>query len=152
MYFLCVSSSNYTVIVYMLFFTFSCLILRNFLDIFSFSKFTFCLKLHIWVAKAIYLQAQIRNCKRSVMYLQNPQDCKAAKKLSCNMGKGCGYGCQLHHLVYCFVVAYGTQRTLLIESRGWRYASGGWETVFLPVSDTCTAVSGSRSPWSSEYW
>ena len=66
------------------------------------------------------------------------------------MGKGCGFGCQFHHLVYCFMVAYGLQRTLVIESRGWRYSSGGWESVFLAVSDTCTSVSGSRAPWGSK--
>ena len=25
----------------------------------------------------------------------------------CNLNKGCGYGCQIHHLVYCFIIAYG---------------------------------------------
>lgn len=84
-----------------------------------------------------------------ITIVQNPKDCDSAKKLACNMGKGCGYGCQLHHLIYCFMVAYGTQRTLIIESKGWKYASGGWETVFLPVSDTCSQATGSRLPWSS---
>ena len=35
--------------------------------------------------------------------LQNPEDCSSAKKLLCNLNKGCGYGCQLHHAVYCFI-------------------------------------------------
>ena len=69
--------------------------------------------------------------------LQNPTDCENAKKLVCNLNKACGYGCQLHHLTYCFMVAFGTQRTLIIESNGWRYNSEGWDAVFLPASENC---------------
>ncbi|NXW07966.1 FUT8 fucosyltransferase, partial [Fregetta grallaria] len=84
-------------------------------------------------------------------YLQNPKDCSKAKKLVCNINKGCGYGCQLHHVVYCFMIAYGTQRTLILESQNWRYATGGWETVFRPVSETCTDRSGTTTGhWSGE--
>lgn len=69
----------------------------------------------------------------------------------CNINKGCGYGCQLHHVVYCFMIAYGTQRTLILESHNWRYATGGWETVFRPVSETCTDRSGSSTGhWSGK--
>ncbi|XP_026872015.2 alpha-(1,6)-fucosyltransferase [Electrophorus electricus] len=86
-----------------------------------------------------------------ISYLQNPQDCSKAHKLVCNINKGCGYGCQLHHVVYCFMIAYGTQRTLILESHGWRYSTGGWETVFRPVSDTCTDRTGaSTGHWSGE--
>ncbi len=85
------------------------------------------------------------------LYLQNPQDCSKARKLVCNINKGCGYGCQLHHVVYCFMIAYGTQRTLILESQNWRYATGGWETVFKPVSDSCTDRTGaSTGHWSGE--
>lgn len=86
--------------------------------------------------------------QRRVDYLQNPEDCSTARKLVCNLNKGCGYGCQLHHLVYCFTVAYGTERTLILKSRGWRYRKAGWEEVFLPVSRTCTDPSGeTHSHW-----
>ena len=40
-------------------------------------------------------------------HLQNPEDCSSAKKLVCNLNKGCGYGCQIHHAIYCFLIAYG---------------------------------------------
>ncbi|XP_016317189.1 alpha-(1,6)-fucosyltransferase-like [Sinocyclocheilus anshuiensis] len=86
-----------------------------------------------------------------ISYLQNPQDCSKARKLVCNINKGCGYGCQLHHVVYCFMIAYGTQRVLILESHNWRYAPKGWETVFRPVSDTCTDRSGATTGhWSGE--
>uniref|UniRef100_A0A8D8Y921 Alpha-(1,6)-fucosyltransferase n=1 Tax=Cacopsylla melanoneura TaxID=428564 RepID=A0A8D8Y921_9HEMI len=86
--------------------------------------------------------------QRRLEYLQNPADCRTARKLVCNLNKGCGYGCQLHHVVYCFIVAYATQRTLIMKSKGWRYARGGWEEVFEPVSKTCTSLEGaSISNW-----
>lgn len=62
--------------------------------------------------------------------------------------QGCGYGCQIHHVVYCLIVAYGSKRTLILKSRGWRYNKAGWEDVFHPLSDTCTDPSGySHSHW-----
>ncbi|XP_034105397.1 alpha-(1,6)-fucosyltransferase [Drosophila albomicans] len=75
--------------------------------------------------------------QRRLHHLQNPSDCANARKLVCKLNKGCGYGCQLHHVVYCFIVAYATERTLILKSRGWRYHKGGWEEVFKPVSDSC---------------
>ncbi|XP_017061602.1 alpha-(1,6)-fucosyltransferase [Drosophila ficusphila] len=75
--------------------------------------------------------------QRRLHYLQNPSDCQNARKLVCKLNKGCGYGCQLHHVVYCFIVAYATERTLILKSRGWRYHKGGWEEVFQSVSNSC---------------
>nr|CAD7397037.1 unnamed protein product [Timema cristinae] len=86
--------------------------------------------------------------QRRLEYLQNPADCSQARKLTCNLNKGCGYGCQLHHVVYCLMVAYGTQRTLILKSKGWRYHKTGWEEVFFPLSNTCTDPNGdSHSHW-----
>ena len=82
--------------------------------------------------------------------LQNPQDCDSAKKLICDLNKGCGYGCQVHHLLYCFITAYGTKRTLILNSQGWRYSGKGWEGVFLPVSNTCTITKGPLTAWSTK--
>lgn len=93
----------------------------------------------------------LKHSSSSSSSLQNPPDCSKARKLVCNINKGCGFGCQLHHVVYCFMIAYGTQRTLILESHNWRYAPGGWETVFLPVSNTCTDRSGATTGhWSGE--
>ena len=39
--------------------------------------------------------------------------------------------------MYCFIVAYGTERTLILKSKGWRYNKGGYEEVFKPLSETC---------------
>ena len=80
--------------------------------------------------------------------LQNPKDCDAARKLICDLNKGCGYGCQVHHLLYCFITAYGANRTLIINSYGWRYSEKGWEGVFVPASNTCTIAKGQHEMWS----
>lgn len=80
--------------------------------------------------------------ERRLNYLQNPPDCKSAKKLVCEVAKTCGFGCQIHHVAYCFILAYATKRTLILDSRNWRYSMNGWDVVFQPVSSTCTAASG----------
>lgn len=62
--------------------------------------------------------------------------------------QSCGYGCQIHHTAYCFIVAYATKRTMILNSKKWRYHRGGWEKIFMPLSETCTDPSGSdRSNW-----
>lgn len=83
--------------------------------------------------------------QKRLYHLQNPKDCKTAKKVVCDLNKGCGYGCQVHHAIYCFVMAYGTQRTMILRSKGWKYNKDGWETVFKPVSDTCVDPTGATS-------
>ena len=59
---------------------------------------------------------------------------------------------KLKRVKISFVYFYfiGTERTLILDSRGWRYSSGGWEKVFKPLSTTCTDKSGAASrPWGS---
>ncbi|XP_053608629.1 alpha-(1,6)-fucosyltransferase [Plodia interpunctella] len=77
--------------------------------------------------------------QRRLYYLQNPPDCKEARKVICNLNKGCGFGCQLHHIVYCLIFAYATERTLILNSKGWRYNTRGWDYVFYPISESCTS-------------
>lgn len=90
--------------------------------------------------------------------LQNPASCDKAPKLVCQLNKGCGFGCQIHHVVYCFVVALATDRTLILDAKNWRYVdhktrkskTAGWNLVFKQLSETCLDESGSsRSSWKS---
>ena len=85
--------------------------------------------------------------QKRITTLQNPDNCAGAKKILCNLNKGCGYGCQLHHAVYCFIVAYGTERTLILKSKGWRYNRNGYEEIFQPLSETCREPSGQKNHW-----
>ncbi|XP_013136337.1 PREDICTED: alpha-(1,6)-fucosyltransferase [Papilio polytes] len=90
--------------------------------------------------------------QRRLKYLQNPADCKDARKVICNLNKGCGFGCQLHHIVYCLIFAYATERTLILNSKGWRYNSKGWDYVFHPISDSCTTAFDDKvMPWPVSY-
>lgn len=76
--------------------------------------------------------------------LQNPSDCKQARKVVCDLNKACGFGCQMHHVMYCFISSFFLNRTLILESSGWRYNSAGYGAYFLPVSDTCTSLSSNE--------
>ncbi len=78
--------------------------------------------------------------KNRINYLQNPSDCKTAMKLICRVAKSCGFGCQIHHVAFCFIMAYATKRTLILDSANWRYSPKGWDAVFLPISSTCTKL------------
>lgn len=45
-------------------------------------------------------------------------------------------------------MAYATERTLIMKSKGWRYHKGGWEEIFLPVSETCTdSIGETQATW-----
>ena len=56
--------------------------------------------------------------QRRLHHLQNPKDCSSARKLVCSLTKACGFGCQMHHTMYCFMVAYASERTLILQSEG----------------------------------
>lgn len=86
-----------------------------------------------------YWQANVSAELRTLMlarldHLQNPLDCNSAKKLVCQVGKTCGFGCQMHHVTYCFILAYASERTLILDSVGWSYSSDGWDAVFKPIT------------------
>ncbi|XP_026330680.1 alpha-(1,6)-fucosyltransferase isoform X2 [Hyposmocoma kahamanoa] len=90
--------------------------------------------------------------QRRLKYLQNPSDCREARKVICNLNKGCGFGCQLHHIAYCLIFAYATERTLILQSRGWRYNTKGWDYVFYPLSDSCTSAYEDKAlQWPASY-
>lgn len=80
--------------------------------------------------------------QRRIHHLQNPANCSKARKLVCQLTNICGYGCQLHHAIYCLIVAYAMERTLILKSRGWSYHEEGWEEVFQPISDSCSELDG----------
>lgn len=43
--------------------------------------------------------------------------------LVCDLDKQCGFGCQLHHAAYCFIVAFAENRTMVFEkdAKIWRF-------------------------------
>ena len=56
--------------------------------------------------------------QRRLHHLQNPKNCSSARKLVCSFSTPCGFGCQVHHAMYCFIVAYASERTLILQSEG----------------------------------
>ncbi|CAK8681755.1 unnamed protein product [Clavelina lepadiformis] len=73
--------------------------------------------------------------QKRIHKLQNPSDCKTAKKLVCKFPY-CGFGCQHHHIGNCLLAALGTNRVMLVDYSNVRYL--GIQKVFLPLSDTCS--------------
>ena len=61
--------------------------------------------------------------------------------------KNCGFGCQMHHLMYCFITAYATNRTLIVDSNVWSYNSRGLDAYFKPLSDSCTSYKEPVTYW-----
>ena len=82
--------------------------------------------------------------------LQNPSNCLETKKIVCDMNKACGYGCQMHHAMYCFITAYFTNRTMILESNSWRYNVQGLTAYFKPISNTCTSYEGDAANWNGK--
>uniref|UniRef100_A0A0K0CSW3 GT23 domain-containing protein n=1 Tax=Angiostrongylus cantonensis TaxID=6313 RepID=A0A0K0CSW3_ANGCA len=54
--------------------------------------------------------------------MQHPEDCRKARILLCNLDKSCGFGCEMHHVAFCFMTAFGSQRTMVFDGdgNGWR--------------------------------
>ncbi|PAV64388.1 hypothetical protein WR25_11408 [Diploscapter pachys] len=62
--------------------------------------------------------------QKKIEEIQNPLDCAKSKALICNLDKECGFGCQMHHVAYCFLTAFATGRMLVLNSDGksWRFS------------------------------
>ncbi|XP_026804438.1 alpha-(1,6)-fucosyltransferase-like isoform X2 [Rhopalosiphum maidis] len=71
--------------------------------------------------------------------LQNPPNWFIAKQLICKLEKSCEFNCQLHHIVYCLIFAYNTQRMLVLDYKNWEYGDI-WQDFFLPLSDSDTLL------------
>lgn len=85
--------------------------------------------------------------KQRIEKLQEPSDCSKAKRLVCDIGKGCGFGCQIHHVFYCMATAFGTGRTFIMQGNSWSYSRSGWNGVFLPTSQKCESYGTGFSMW-----
>ncbi|XP_067681584.1 alpha-(1,6)-fucosyltransferase-like [Haliotis asinina] len=72
--------------------------------------------------------------QRRFAYIQNPKNCRTSRKYICPL-KSCGYGCQLHHMAYCLIMAYASNRTLVVNQLDKN--SQSWTPFFKPLSETC---------------
>jgi hypothetical protein len=55
---------------------------------------------------------EIRN---KIDSLQNPVDCESAKKFFCVLVKNCGFGCQIHFILTCFLNGFYRNRTVIFK-------------------------------------
>ncbi|CAH1778390.1 unnamed protein product [Owenia fusiformis] len=87
--------------------------------------------------------------RKRLLHIQNPPECTTARKLICSLRhKYCGFGCQIHHITYCFIMAYASKRTLILDDSLWSYSNkthGAWERMFLPLS-TCNMTNSAIPP------
>jgi len=95
----------------------------------------------LWKTQQLNISQELTSLMEKRLHkLQNPENCKTARKLVCHVAKACGFGCQIHHVSYCFILAYAAQRTLILDSSNWKYSPQGWNVVFKPISSTCTEI------------
>ena len=73
-------------------------------------------------------------------FFQNPKNCHRARKLVCDMSYTAGFGSLVHHAVACMIAAYANNRTLILQSRDWYGTDTEWETLFQPISNSCTST------------
>ncbi|KAI6190592.1 hypothetical protein M3Y97_00135300 [Aphelenchoides bicaudatus] len=99
------------------------------------------------------LQKLTDTIQQRIHKLQNPVNCKETNILVCDLNKGCGFGCQLHHVGYCLSVAAASNRTLVLDKDGdgWRYSKQGWTSVFKAIS-SCTFADAVPVGTSTESW
>ena len=66
----------------------------------------------------LFLQNLNDLMQRRLHHLQNPKDCSSARKLVCSLDQKCGFGCNMHHALHCFIIAYALERTMILHSQG----------------------------------
>ncbi len=72
------------------------------------------------------MRAAIRN---AIVQLQNPDDCKAAKKLICRLtAKRQGFGAAVQFMCTCLLFSMYLKRTMILVSNEWNYDSRGLNT------------------------
>ncbi|XP_076315012.1 alpha-(1,6)-fucosyltransferase-like [Tachypleus tridentatus] len=74
---------------------------------------------------------------KRIYVLQNPQTCKFEQTLICNLTNPYGFAAGIHDVLWCFVKAYHTNRTVVLISKHWHYAPDEWNSVFHPLSPVC---------------
>ncbi|TPP66874.1 Alpha 1 6 fucosyltransferase H [Fasciola gigantica] len=91
-----------------------------------------------------------RLVQRRIRMVQNPRDCSKAKFLLVSLDRPCAFGCNVHHLSYCFQLAYATNRTLVFSSDHSSYTQW-WNSSFEPLSSKCPGPQSSRHFQSPEF-
>lgn len=67
---------------------------------------------------------------------QFPNKCENIQVNLCESSKGCGFGCQMHHILYCFIVSLAQGLPLVVDSRNW-HGFNSLDDLFEPLTDKC---------------
>ncbi|KII73083.1 Alpha-(1,6)-fucosyltransferase [Thelohanellus kitauei] len=75
--------------------------------------------------------------QKVINFNQNPKECRNREVNVCELSKGCGFACQMHHLLYCLSVSLGDGRPLLISSSSWHGFDSLYDLI-QPLSVSCS--------------
>ena len=62
-----------------------------------------------------FLEIRSKKIEEKIRNLQFVEDCSNVKKLVCEVYQNCGYLCQLHFLIVCYIQAYYQNRTVIFK-------------------------------------
>lgn len=63
-----------------------------------------------------WLRTEVTNAVQQYLHvLQHPANCTRARKLLCDLNKGCGFGCEMHHVAHCLATAIALNRTMILK-------------------------------------
>ncbi|KAI0979538.1 hypothetical protein GJ496_009538, partial [Pomphorhynchus laevis] len=69
--------------------------------------------------------------------------------VGCKINIPCGFGCQMHHVLYCATFAYNTQRRLILDTNSWSYGNKeAFLQIFKELPKPATKKSLHFRPWS----
>ncbi|VDP66737.1 unnamed protein product [Schistosoma curassoni] len=85
-----------------------------------------------------YLEYLSNELQSELFQLQNPSSCTKAKYVVASLNKPCAFGCNAHHLMHCFQMAYATGRTLILNPTDGEEYTHWWIKNFLPLSQKCS--------------
>lgn len=80
--------------------------------------------------------------------LQHPDNCVRRKKVVCKLPQEYGFGCQVHQIVICLLIAYELDRTMIIDESTRTIYNVNWDEVFEPLSSCSSTSGGLHRNWS----
>ncbi|KII68809.1 Alpha-(1,6)-fucosyltransferase [Thelohanellus kitauei] len=89
-------------------------------------------KAHNWKMQ----ESMMKYVRKVIHRNQNPKNCRNIEVIAYDPKSICGFGCQIHHLAYCLMVALGEGKPLVVKTSPWN-EFGSIFDVIMPLSQTC---------------
>ncbi|KAF1741909.1 hypothetical protein MXB_4130, partial [Myxobolus squamalis] len=74
--------------------------------------------------------------KKVIYFNQYPPTCDNKEIMLCKIQYSCGFGCKIHHLLYCFALALAEGKIMIAEGKEWSIYNSN-KPLLLPLSVTC---------------